>query len=81
MEDWRKGLVKTNVRTARKLFETGKPIYLLPNKVRLINAWVFPYAIDKNRANGDSFDNIVNAFSYYNCNNELGNSVSYYKEA
>lgn len=33
-------LVKTTISSARKLFDKGETVYLLPNKVRLGNAWI-----------------------------------------
>ena len=73
-------LVKTTVKTARKLFDNGDTVYLLPNKVRLGNAWILPFAVSQATADGHSFDNIINSYSYYNCNSEVGNGISYYKE-
>lgn len=73
-------LVKTTVNTARKLFDNGDTVYLLPNKVKLGNAWIMPFAVSQDTAEGHSFDNIINAYSYYNCNKEVGNGISYYKE-
>lgn len=79
MED-SSNLVKITINTARKLFDAGETVYLLPNKVRLGNAWIFPFAVNTNNSSGHSFDNIINSYSYYNCNKEVGNSVAFYKE-
>ena len=73
-------LVKITNKTARKLFDAGETIFLLPNKVRLGNAWIFPFAVNSNNSGGHSFDNIIDSYSYYNCNKEVGNSVAFYKE-
>lgn len=67
---------KVNVNTARKMFDAENTVYLLPNKVRLGSVWIQPCAID-NKCE-ESFDSHVNAYRYYNCNNEVGNSVAYY---
>lgn len=67
-----------NVTSARKSFENGQTVYLLPNKVRLDNAWIKPFAIDDSQ--GRTFDKVVNDYKYYNCNSETGNNVAYYIE-
>lgn len=71
-------LKKVNVTSAKKSFENGQTVYLLPNKVRLDNAWIKPFAIDDSQ--GRTFDKVVNDYKYYNCNSETGNNVAYYIE-
>lgn len=61
---------------ARKLFDDGYNIYLLPNKMRVDNSWMHPAEI--NYCFELSFDGAINAYKYYNCNNECGNVVAYY---
>lgn len=77
------GYKRINKAMARKLFNNGTPVYILPCKVRLDNAWIKPAMIVNNGSFNDSFDTIVNAFHYYNCQyNETGKYASYYfKEA
>ena len=71
---------------ARKVFNKGKSVWLLPSKVGFcINApFLAPYEINKNTRNNSvetpDFDRLSNSFAYYNCNNELGNIVHYYVE-
>ena len=74
-------LVKTNKPSATKLFNSGKTVYLLPNKVRLDNMWIRPFAISIDNADGKSFDAILNSYSFYNCNSETGNGIAFYKES
>ena len=38
---------KINITTARKLFNKGEKIYVLPNKVALGNPWISPSLIEK----------------------------------
>lgn len=65
--------------TARKLFDIGTPIYLIPNKCNIHNdTWVKPTVISKTM--GVSFDKIVNEYEYYNCNYEAGKVAAYYVE-
>jgi len=57
---------------ARRLYKTGRTIYLTPSNVVATDSglWIKPYPIN-NRARQD-FDNIVNNFEWYNCCWELG---------
>ena len=72
-------LEKVRRDTARRLFESGERIYLLPCKVRLGNPWINPMRASKNE-DTNSFDNIVSLYEYWNCGSELGKRVSFYKE-
>lgn len=73
------GFTRISKAMARKLFNNGTPVYILPCKVRLDNAWFKPAMINRNNLDNESFEKIVNAFEYYNCNyNELGKYASYY---
>lgn len=72
-------LIKITKPTAQKMFTNGETVYLLPNKVRLGNQWILPFAISD--STGETFDKILNAYSYYNCNSETGNGIAFYKEA
>lgn len=66
---------KINITTARKLFNKGKKIYLLPNKVALGNPWVSPSSIEK--IDDETFDFIVNAYyAYMPC--VLGTRCAFY---
>jgi len=74
-------VTKVNKTQARKMYEQGKSLYLLPSKVGFcLNApFMAPYEISKQSCNNEDFDKIVNTYAYYNCNQELGRTVSYYK--
>ena len=77
---------KVNKPTARKLYNCGVTIYLLPCKVSEValqtggNMWVSPVEISLLTCKHDAnkFDRSVNDFEYYNCNAELGYYASYY---
>ena len=63
---------------ARKLFNEGKSIYLLPCKMRVNNMWQSPYEMVKNEEYPD-FDKMVNNYEYYNCQyNETGKYTAFY---
>ncbi len=55
---------------ARRLYQEGMTIYLTPSNIaaRDSNFWIKPIAIKQGDDEGD-FDQQVNSFEYYNCNN------------
>lgn len=61
---------------ARKLFNEGRIIFIIPNKCRLDNMWVRPMRIQKSEE--VSFDTLVNSAIFYNCCSELGYYLRYY---
>jgi hypothetical protein len=76
--------VKINKNKARRLFNKGITIFLLPCNVRINNVWMIPLEINNKEINEfinidiTYFDSIVNNFEYYNCNSELGNYTHFY---
>lgn len=69
---------------ARKYYDNGKEVYLLPCKVNAhivfdssYNGFIQPYVISKHGSDG-SFDKVVNEFEYYNCNSKMGYYAHYY---
>lgn len=71
---------KINKRQARKEFYDGKKVGLLPCNVTKDNRWMSICWIDADsRSDNDrDFDQIVNEFEYYSCNNEMGRYAAYY---
>ena len=75
-------------RAAEKLYNAGKPVYMLPCKMRFDNPWEKPYKAQKEeltKAYGGekyaTFEQIINTFHYYNCQyNETGKYIAYYME-
>ena len=65
---------------ARKLFDDGRTIIVVPCKCRLFTGWNLECIIDGyNVEEPDrTFDKIINMFIYYNCNNELGYYPAFY---
>lgn len=70
---------------ARRAFNDGKKIYLLPCKVNAICldpkhvGFVSPCVVEHKENEGvNQFDRTVNSFEYYNCNSELGYYAHYY---
>lgn len=67
-----------NKTVARKLYEQNKPFWITACNMRpecgiLINSRARRYG-------NETFNNIVNAFTYYNCNSETGRYPRYYIE-
>ncbi len=68
-------------RTAKKLFEKGETIYLQSCNYRPFGVWSQAVDINKERAENETFEDIVNSFEYYNCsNNETGLYTTFYKK-
>lgn len=72
--------------TARKLFEQGVDILIVPNNVNPINVWGIGATLSKKAdyksietTMADYFQYEVNTMIYYTCNKELGYYVSFYK--
>lgn len=73
------GFKRISKAMARKLFNNGTPVYILPCKVKLDNAWIQPAIARKDNYYSEDFDMIINAFEFYSCQyNELGKYASYY---
>lgn len=54
---------------ARKKFNNGERIFIIPCNMRVCSNYQFCY-FDNNEVK--DFDKFVNGFEWYNCNNELG---------
>lgn len=66
---------------ARKLYNAGATVHLVPCKLRPDNSWGLMY--DANYYNWNKcepFDTVVAAFEMYNCNNETGRYTAFYFE-
>lgn len=67
---------RVNRRQARKSYDDGKKIIIIPCKLDPSNPW-HPYAMPSNKW-GDSFDDTTNYYASINCTNETGRYLSYY---
>ena len=61
---------------ARKEYNAGRNVYLLPSKAVPGSMWIQHYMV--NNSCGKDFEAILNEFSYYNCTKETGLRVNYY---
>lgn len=60
---------------ARKRYNKGERIIVKScNCNPLVNSYII------NNTNGQKFDTIINAYTYYNCNSETGRYASFYCE-
>lgn len=71
--------MKINKRAARKLYNTGKPFWIVACNLRpqygiLIGSCSFERLADV------SFDTMVNSFEYYNCGKDTGKYAAFYTD-
>ena len=71
------GYKRITKRAAIKLYEMGEPVLFCPVKLIPGGAWGNGCIITKEE--GRTFEQVLNAFEYYNCNNETGNYTAFYK--
>ena len=63
---------------AKKAYEEGKHIWIHPCNMRVSNVWQSPMPFNKKAIEDNAFlmnstfEDIVNDFRYYNCDNERG---------
>jgi len=82
---------RINKKKARRLYDDGATLYIVPCKVylELKGAWIRPCDLKKSDVEEEykgfadlaatySFDSRVNNFEYYNCNYELGSYTAFY---
>jgi hypothetical protein len=68
---------RINKPEARKLYNLGRPIVVLPCKANPNSPWFSNSTVSKE--SGRDFDTLVNEFIYYNCNtSELGRRPAFY---
>lgn len=70
-------MVKITKTHARTLYNAGKEIMIIPNKMRtdsFMASWTTKPTDDPTA----DFDKLCNAISYYNCSPETGMGLAYY---
>lgn len=70
-------MTKINKSIARKLFKNRKEFWITPCNCRPEQGILIYSRLYEDF---DDFDRLVNAFIYYNCNNEYGRYPHYYTE-
>lgn len=70
-------MVKITKALARKMYNNGEEVMIIPNKVRpngMLASWTTKPNDDPNA----DFDKLCNAIFYYNCSPETGMNLAYY---
>lgn len=67
-----------NVKTAHRLFESGKEVFLQSSNMRFESVWCNAMPLKKETAFTDDWEYIVADFAYYNCDNERGKYIHYF---
>jgi hypothetical protein len=70
------GYKRITKRTAERLYELGQPVLFCP--VKLIPGGVWGIGCIITKEEGTTFTQALNAFEFYNCNNETGNYTAFY---
>ena len=70
--------VRVNKAGAKKAFNEGKTIYMLPCKACPRSYWFTFYPVNKNAVDGASFETVVNNFEFYNCTPQTGKYTAFY---
>lgn len=77
--DLKSQVKQINVRTAKKLFEMGKNIFMQSSNMNFDNVWQKACEISKDRLTyNETFDTVCNAYMYYNCDSERGKYINYF---
>lgn len=61
---------------AKRRYNAGEIIRICACNMSPVNMWSWYY--DCGLETGEEFETVVNAFQYYNCNNETGRYPAYY---
>lgn len=69
-------LIRVNKTKARRLYNNGISIYLIPCKISPNSIWFG--TVELSQAIESDFDKAVNAFKYYNCKYVTGYYPHYY---
>ena len=70
------GYKRITKRTAIKLYEMGQPVLFCP--VKLIPGGVWGSGCIVTKEEGRTFEQVLNAFEYYNCSNSTGCYTAFY---
>ena len=73
-------MVKIRKNKARKLFNEGYELIIIPCNCSPNGVWFKGFRICKTNLENSDFDRLINEFEYYNCNSELGRYTHYYIE-
>lgn len=71
-------MTKVSKAAARKAFNNGEYVHLVPSKANPASMWFRDSMIVISKLRTPDFDAIIEKFQYYNCNAQLGKRVAYY---
>ena len=71
-------MIKINKSAARKMWNEKKEFWIAPCNMRAVCGILVQY--DRENIQETTFDKYVNAFEYYNCDNQRGRYAAYYIE-
>ena len=73
-------IVQIAKQRARRLYEQGKTIYLQSCNMRFNNMWqsACPVSHETRAWDEQTFDSIVNEYTYYNCDHERGKYPTFF---
>ena len=72
-------MVQITKRTAKKLFENGVEIFLQSSNMRFDNMWQKPFnCSQKDLGYNETFETLINSYSYYNCDSERGKYIHFF---
>lgn len=73
-------IVQISKQRARRLYEQGKTIYLQSCNMRFNTMWqsACPISHETRAWDNQSFDSIVNEYTYYNCDHERGKYPNFF---
>lgn len=69
---------QVNKTVARRLYNAGHNIHLLPCHAHMNSPWGLLYTTSAAVHDNVPFDSMVNAYTNYNCNTQLGRYPHYY---
>lgn len=73
-------VIRINKTAARREYEKGRTLYVLPSRTRFDNAWIRPFQMEIARLDNADFDKVINEYEFYNCMRELGKRAAFYVE-
>ncbi len=74
-------MIRINKVQARKQYNAGGTVYVLPCKVRFDNMWIAPFQMNREHLQDEDFDKVINAYEFYNCMSETGRRSAFYIES
>jgi hypothetical protein len=72
-------LVRISKAAARKHYDAGEQILLCPCNLVPLSSWNTGFIVKQYSKHPTDFETYVNKFTFYNCNNETGYYLTFYK--